>query len=227
MYINQKRQWRTSKPGLLLQILIVLLPPVFFLENLYLLLGISCSLLLAWLMLRIQHKTWNDVGLHKPEHLGRLLLITLIATATLLPLSHIVISAVKILSGQSPNLEAFEMLRGNIAALAGGLVIAWIFGAFIEELLLRGFLLNTLYALLAKEGGSHWFPWTLAVFVTSIVTGIGHCYQGIVGMIGTGLIALGFCGIYLMNRRNLWSCILAHGLYDTVGFILVYMGIHS
>ena len=217
--------WRESKPGLVLQVLVVLLPPVFFLKDAYLLVGISFSLLLAWAMLRLQNKTWKDVGLRRPEHFGRLLLLTLIVTAILLPLSHSAIVAVKTLMAQTANLEAFEKIRGNITALVAGLVVAWIFGAFVEELLLRGFLLNTLYTVFAKGGCWLWIPWTLAVLITSIVTGIGHFYQGIVGMIGTGLIALGFSAVYLMNRRNLWSCILAHGLYDTVGLILVYRGI--
>jgi len=211
-----------SWQGRLLQILIVFLPPVFFLKNVYLFLGMVLSLLLAWAMIRLQNKTWQDVGLRKPEHFGRLLLITLIATAILLPLSHVIIDAVKNLTGTVPNLEAFAVLRGNIAALAGGLVIAWIFGAFIEELLFRGFLLNTLYKVLAKEGSLQWFTWSVAIFITSVFVGIGHSYQGIVGMVGTGFIAVGFSIIYLLNRRNLWSCILAHGLYDTVAFIQVY-----
>ena len=211
-----------SRRGRLLQILIVFCPPVFFLKNVYLFLGMFLSLLLAWAMLRLQNKTWRDVGLRKPEHFGHLLLLTLIATAILFPLSHMVIDAVKTLTGTVPNLEAFEVLRGNMAALVGGLVIAWIFGAFIEEFLFRGFLLNTLHKVLAKEGCPQWLTWSIAIFITSVVVGIGHSYQGIVGMVGTGFIAIGFGGIYLLNRRNLWSCILAHGFYDTVAFILVY-----
>ena len=214
-----------SRHGRLLQILIVFLPPVFFLKNVYLFLGMVISLLLAWAILRLQNKTWQDVGLRKPEHFGRLLLITLTAMATLFPVSHVVIGAVKTLTGTVPNLEAFAVLRGNIATLAGGLVIAWVFGAFIEELLFRGFLLNTLYEVLASEGCPQWFTWSVAIFITSVFVGIGHSYQGIVGMVGTGFIAVGFGIIYLLNRRNLWSCILAHGLYDTVAFILVYAGV--
>jgi membrane protease YdiL (CAAX protease family) len=175
-------------------------------------------------MLCLRNKSWKDVGFRKPERIGLLLLTTLIATAILLPLSHLAIHAVKTLTGQTPNLEVFEALRGDITALAGGLVIAWIIGAFVEEFLFRGFLLNTLCELFSQEGCPLRITWTVAVFVTSVFTGIGHYYQGIAGMIGAGFIAVGFSAIYLMNRRNLWSCILAHGLYDTVAFVLVYWG---
>ena len=221
----ERTQFVNSKQGLLLQVILVLIPPVLFLKSVYLLLGLSLSLLLAWAMLRLRGKKWQDVGLKKPEHLGRLLFITLIAVAILLPLSSLAIHIVEILTESTPNLEAFEQIRGNLVALAGGLVIAWIFGALLEELLLRGFLLNTLYELFSYKNCPQRLTWTVAVLVTSVITGIGHCYQGIVGMVGTGLIAVGFSAIYLMNRRNLWSCILAHGLYNTVAFILVYRGI--
>jgi len=214
-----------SKPGLALQILIVFLPPVFVLQSVFLFPAMIVSLALAWIMLRRRGKTWKDVGFYKSAHPGRLLLITLIATVILFPVSHAAIRMVKIITASTPNLEAFGILHGNIAALAGGLVIAWIFGAFIEELLFRGFLLNTLYDLFSQKNCPHWITWMAAIVVTAIFTGTGHLYQGIVGMIGTGLIAIGFSAIYLLNRRNLWSCILAHGLYDTVAFVLVYLGI--
>ena len=218
-------QFINSKQGLGLQILLVLLPPILFLKSAYLLLGISFSLFLAWTMLRLRGKTWQDVGLRKPEHFGHLVFSTLIATAILLPLSSVAIHIVQTLTASTANLEAFEILRGKIVALAGGLVIAWIFGAFVEELLLRGFLLNTLFDLFSNKKCPQWLTWTVAVLVTSVITGMGHFYEGIVGMVGTGLIAVGFSAIYLMNRNNLWSSILAHGLYDTVAFILVFRGI--
>ena len=221
----EQTQFVNSKQGLLLQVILVLIPPVLFLKNVYLLLGLSLSLLMAWTMLRLRGRKWRDVGLKQPEHFGRLVLVSLIATAMLLPLSSLAIHIVEVLTESTPNLKAFEQIRGNIVALTGGLVVAWIFGAFVEELLLRGFLLNTLQELLSYKSCPQWLTWTVAVLGTSIIAGMGHSYQGRVGMIGTGLIAVGFSAVYLMNRRNLWSCILAHGLYDTVAFILVYRDI--
>ena len=215
--------WK-SKTGLLLQIFLVFLPPAFLLKSIYLFPVILFSTALAWAMLRLQNKTWKDAGFRKPEYIGRLLFITLIALAVWFPLSSAVIHAVKTFTGTIPNLDAFRVIQDNVAALAAGLVIAWIFGAFFEELLFRGFLLNTVCEVFSKEGCPQWITWTCAVLITSVFAGVGHFYQGIVGMIGTGFIAIGFSIIYLMNRRNLWSCILAHGLYDTVAFVLVYKG---
>ena len=225
MVIDQCKKRANTKWGLLLQVFVVFLPPIFFLKTVYLLLGLLCSTILAWGMLRLRNKTWKDVGFCKPQHIGRLVLISLIATAILLPISNLVKQGIISLIGTVPNLEAFEVIQGNIAALAGGLVVAWIFGAFLEEFLFRGFLLNTLCELFSSKKCPKWVTWTVTIIITSVFTGIGHFYQGIVGMLGTGFIAVGFAAIYLINRRNLWSSILAHGLYDTVAFVLVYLAI--
>ncbi len=40
----------------------------------------------------------------------------------------------------------------------------------------------------------------------------------------TGLIGLVLAVAYLRLGRNLWVVILAHGLYDTVGLVMVYLG---
>jgi len=214
-----------SKKGILLQVLIVLTPPVFFLKSSLLLLGLFFSALLAWGMLRLCNKKWKDVGLYNPENTGRLIFVTLIATAILFPLSSALKQVVINLTGAMPNLGNFSAIRGNFLALAVGLLVAWFFGAFLEEFLFRGYLQNTLHIFCSKVGCPQWVAWTIAILATSACTGIGHFYQGITGMLTAGFIAVGFSVIYLINRRNLWASILAHGVYDTVAFLFVYLGI--
>ena len=214
-----------SKKGISLQVLLVLIPPVFFLKSTFLLLGLFISTLLAWGMLRLRNKRWKDVGLHKPENVRRLLLVTVIATAILFPLSSAVKQMVIYLTGAMPNLEDFSAIHGNLAALAVGLFVAWFFGAFLEEFFFRGYLQNALHTFCSKIGCSHWVAWTMAILATSVCTGIGHFYQGITGMLTAGFIAVGFSVIYLINRRNLWASMLAHGVYNTVAFLFVYWGI--
>ncbi|MCA9098036.1 MAG: CPBP family intramembrane metalloprotease, partial [Planctomycetaceae bacterium] len=67
--------------------------------------------------------------------------------------------------------------------------------------------------------------WAISLFVTSILVGIGHAYQGLTGMILTAVIGFGFGLVYLANKRNLWSSILTHGFYDTIAFLLLFAGI--
>ena len=216
---------RGDKTGLVLQILIVLLPPVFFLRSVWLLAGLCLSTLLAWRLLRCRGKTWRDIGLRRPEHFGRFVIVTLMATAVLIPASFAAKRAIMAVTQTAPNLAAFQAIRGNLSALAAGLVMVWLFGALLEELLFRGFLQNMLCELFSGKDRPQWLTWTGVVLVTSGVTGLGHCYQGISGMLVAGCIAVGFSVIYLANRRNLWASILSHGLYDTVALLFIWYGI--
>jgi len=48
-------------------------------------------------------------------------------------------------------------------------------------------------------------------------------------LLGAGIADSGVAGLilgaaFLLSGRNLWACILAHGLIDTVGVVAVYFG---
>ncbi len=59
-----------------------------------------------------------------------------------------------------------------------GLVVVWVFGAFGEEMLFRGFLINAFYKLLSANYFNDRIRWGLSLLVTSILVGFGHSYQG-------------------------------------------------
>src|SRR5262249_40050760 len=124
--------------------------------------------------------------------------------------------------GLTPDLNRFEVLRGNVAALLTGLVVVWTLAAFGEELLVRGYLMHTLHALLAPHTGRR-LAWVGAVLLSSLAFGLAHAYQGAAGMILTGLIGVGLATTYFAAGRGLGAAILTHGLYDTVGFLVVFL----
>lgn len=78
---------------------------------------------------------------------------------------------------------------------------------FCEELLYRGFMPAYL---------SHIFPgmqlW-LAIVVAAVLFGVGHLYQKISGMLGTGLMGLAFGLLYLFTG-SLILPMIAHALFD-------------
>jgi len=53
---------------------------------------------------------------------------------------------------------------------------------------------------------------------------VGHQYQGPSGMITAGLGGFVFGLLYLVAGRNLWVSVIAHGMMDTVGFLLLFLG---
>jgi uncharacterized protein len=183
--------------------------------------AVPLSCLLAWLALRLRGLGWSDLGLRRGVSLLRLLITVPLATVTLLLLTVVLGSLLAWATGLQPDLSHFAYLRGNLPALLGWLLIVWTVAAFGEEMLLRGFLLNALLDLLRSRAG-HAGAWALALMLTAIVTGAAHAYQGIAGVVLSGLIGLGFSLVYLATRRNLWAPILTHGLYDTVGFLVLF-----
>jgi membrane protease YdiL (CAAX protease family) len=222
---SQPKSFLKSGKGILLQLIIVLLPSVLLLRSgILLLAGLACSVLLSWLALRLQKLNWPEVGLKQPSSFVMLIPISIIATAILIPLSYGLRSIVTSITHEPPNLEAFKSIQGNPKALLTGLVVVWIFGAFAEEMLFRGFLMNSIYKLFPEKKFSDRLKWTLSLLITSILVGFGHSYQGITGMIITAVVGFCFGLIYLMNKRNLWPSILTHGLYDTTAFVFLFYG---
>jgi membrane protease YdiL (CAAX protease family) len=64
----------------------------------------------------------------------------------------------------------------------------------------------------------------LALLISSMVFGLVHMYQDWSGVLVTGLFGFVFGAAYLWSGRNLWIPIIAHGMADTLGFILIYNG---
>jgi membrane protease YdiL (CAAX protease family) len=218
--------WR--RPGMVaLSILLVLLPlPLVLLlavwtgSDAVALAAVPLGVLLACLALRRRGSKWAEVGMKRLT--PRAVAVGLIATLVLLPLTSVLSGILAELTGLEPDISKFDPLRGNVAMFVSLLFVAWTVAAFGEELLFRGFLMHSLVD--ASPGGERpRMKWGLALVLSSIVFGLGHAYQGAAGMILTGIIGLGFGLAYFAARRNLWGPILAHGLYDTVGFLFVFM----
>ena len=86
-----------------------------------------------------------------------------------------------------------------------------------EELLFRGFLLYQLTA---------WMPTTAAVAVSSLLFGLCHCYQGVVGIVKTGLLGVVFCLCYI-TTDSLLAPILLHILIDVYSTTAAYLALRK
>jgi membrane protease YdiL (CAAX protease family) len=215
-----------TRKALALHILLVLAPSaVLLLSGRLLLLGLLLSLTIAWIGMRLQGTSWSDLGLRRPRSIRTVLMTAGLATVGLLPATYVLRLLVTEATSRGPNLEAFQSIKGNIAALSIGLLIVWTFAAFGEELLFRGFLMNAFFRLMEGSRLGDRAKWAIVLVVTSILVGLGHAYQGLTGMILTTIIAVGFGALYLFWGRNLWPSILTHGLYDTAAFINLFQGL--
>ncbi|WP_124980496.1 CPBP family intramembrane glutamic endopeptidase [Nonlabens xiamenensis] len=98
------------------------------------------------------------------------------------------------------------------------LIIMWVFAAFGEEFLFRGFSLKGL----ANLFGSSNKAWLLAALISSVYFGVSHSYQGLVGVISVLLWSFLISLIFCKNKKNLLLLVLIHGFSDTIGLSLIY-----
>jgi membrane protease YdiL (CAAX protease family) len=176
---------------------------------------------LAWICLRLRRVGWRSVGLLRPASSGRAMLIGAVIGAVLQVFSlYLLEPFIAKLIGRLPDVSMFANLVGNTFFLLISLLIAWTLAAFGEEMVYRGYLLNRMARLFGENG----VRWVLAIILTSILFGLVHLYQGTSGMITTGFSGLVCAIAYFANGRNLWAPIVAHGVYDTIGFVLIYVG---
>jgi membrane protease YdiL (CAAX protease family) len=64
----------------------------------------------------------------------------------------------------------------------------------------------------------------VSLIAVSVLFGVAHLNQGITGIIVNVAAGLVYGGLYLWTGRNLWAPIIAHGVYDTVGLLLIFSG---
>jgi membrane protease YdiL (CAAX protease family) len=117
------------------------------------------AVLLAWLMLRVEHRTWRSIGLRPPRWTTGALAVLMVGTTLfLLPL---VTSRLLRITG-APDLEG-EMRR--LAAIPLGLrAFVGGTGGVIEELLYRGCAIEALAALTRRR----WIGATIAVIAFAL-----------------------------------------------------------
>ena len=117
------------------------------------------------------------------------------------------------------DLSALDGIRGNVTAYLVFLVIMWVMAAVGEELIFRGYFMKQIAAMLGNGNQA----WILAALMSSMVFGMAHYYQGLSGIMTTGIIGFALALIFMKHRNNLTVAILTHGFYDMIGITLLYL----
>lgn len=178
------------------------------------------GLIAATLVLRHNGETWYDLGLRFPTSWGGFAKGAVLTVLILIGVSAanwVLLTTLPLLLGEAAERTFFEVSDLTTYLTFMGLV--WTTNAFGEEMLFRGFLMSRLSAMM---GGTR-FAWIVAAFAQAIIFGIGHAYQGIGGIVTTGVIGLVFGLFYLVGRRNLLPLIVAHGIINTFGITAIYL----
>jgi uncharacterized protein len=215
------RSWRQSKWLAVAELVIVGLiywadfrHHIYFSKTPYL-------LLFGWISLRVRNLRWRDVGLTRFRNWKTTLALG-IAAGVLLEAFELFVSQPLLVRwlGKQPDLETFRALNGNLKWTLLAIVGAWTLAAFGEEMVYRGYLMNRVADLMNRTRRA----WILSLILVHVSFGLAHAYQGVTGVIDEGLMGLLLGLIYLRTGRNLSVPIIAHGVSDSIDFVLIFLG---
>lgn len=182
--------------------------------------GPVLSVAVAWRILRWQGTGWMEVGLAAPKSRRRTAMYALGAFVGALFVIVLVQNIAAGLGAEPVDETRFDSLEGSVPFLIVSLLGAWTTISFGEEMLFRAFFISRVTELIASPR----FGATFAVIAGGVVFGVTHFLEGPVGIVSNGAFGLLFGAIYVRTGRNLWVTIIAHGLLNTLRFLLVFAG---
>jgi membrane protease YdiL (CAAX protease family) len=176
---------------------------------------------LGLVSIRLRDRTWSALGFRRPASWARILLIAVAAAVLRILAGECVIDPLTARFWPAAAAPAgAAAITGNLKVALLALLIVWTFAAFGEEVAYRGYLLTRAADVGKRSAAAYW----IGVVLVSILFGYGHYYKGPAGVLDSGVAGLILGSAYLLSGRNLWTCILAHGLIDTFAVIAVYFG---
>lgn len=178
-------------------------------------------LALGWMSLAVRGLRWRDLGLRAGAPWPRWIVIGLAAGVAMELLELFVTQpALASLTGRLPDLSDFGELKGNLGLLLILIAASWLVAGFGEELAWRGYVLNRI----ADVAGRGRLGWAVSIVLSSVVFGLAHLYQGVTGVAENTLDGALLAMLYLACGRILWPAIVAHGVTDSLDFLLIYSG---
>lgn len=176
---------------------------------------------LIWISLRLRSERWSTIGFYRPDNLWQSIAVGVIA-GVLMELFAVFITTPRIsaIFGAEPDYSELKDIQGNLTLLLVFLGLSWTIAAFGEEVCFRGFLMKRLAQVLHESRAA----WVVSLLLSSALFGWGHTEQGVAGWIQEGLSGLLLGVLFLATKRNLTVPITAHGVSNTLAFVLIYFG---
>jgi uncharacterized protein len=202
---------------------LTLIAAVFVADAYHLILFSKTPYLLAlgWLSMRLRGQRWRDIGLRFPLNWRRLLLIGIAAGIVMELLELFATQPLLVaLTGKYPDLSDFHDLIGNVRLLLLLVAGSWIIAGVGEEVVWRGYILNRVADLLGRRR----LGWTMSIGIVSTVFGLAHSYQNWTGIIENSIDGALLALLYIACCRNLIAPIVAHGVSDTLDFLIIFSG---
>jgi membrane protease YdiL (CAAX protease family) len=213
--------WRESKWLVIVELAVVIL--IFWADARHLIPFSKTPFLLlfGWISLRLRRVSWRSIGF-KWYGTWRKTLAVGITAGVLLEGFELFVSQPLLIHflHKPPDLSDFQGLTGNIKLTLIFLALTWTLAAFGEEMVYRGYLMNRVADLMHRTR----VAWLVSLVVVHVGFGLAHAYQDITGVIDEGLMGLLLGVMYLRTGKNLSVPIVAHGVQDSIDFILIFLG---
>lgn len=176
---------------------------------------------LIWVLLRSRSEGWSTIGFQRPGN-SRLAIVLGVLVGVLLETFAVFVTTpgISALFGVEPDYSALKSVQGNLKLLLVFLGLSWVIAAFGEEICFRGFLMKRL----AQVFGETRTAWVASLLLSSVLFGWGHTEQGVSGWVQEGLSGLWLGILFLATKRNLAVPIVAHGVSNSLAFVLIYLG---
>lgn len=149
-----------------------------------------------------------------------LIVAPLLAIAFFLFNGYVLLPVVTYFTGQPIDYSMFDSYKGNLPAILSIFVYMLFSGAFGEEIVFRGYLMRQF----TKFFGSSKISILINILLFGTLFGLSHAYQGITGMIFTGIVGMFFAVVFHIRKNDLWFNIALHGFIDTIALIYMYFG---
>jgi len=174
-----------------------------------------------WLVMRLKKESWSTIGFTLPVGTGKYVFLGVLA-GVLMELFAVYITTPLISGafGVEPDYSELKEIQDNVQLLVLYLVLSWVLAAFGEEICFRGFLMKRIAQLFGESQAA----WLISLVLASAVFGWGHTEQGISGWVQEGLSGLLLGVLFLASRKNLVLPIVAHGVSNSVAFVLIFLG---
>lgn len=169
--------------------------------------------------LLIRRENIRSLGFKRPQSWARIIGFAFVGVIFLQLFDvGVVLPIMNRLTGTTIDYSSFANLKGNTDQLALLLVLSWTLAALGEEIVYRGYFQK----LLTNLFGSNIPGILLTVGISSLLFGLAHTEQGIVGVVATTIDALFYSWLKLKFKNNLWATILAHGFYNSIRVIIFF-----
>lgn len=154
-----------------------------------------CVLAVVTWLIRRNGESWRDFGLRRFTPWWKLAGLTLVFfIAKLFVVQPVADKICNVFHLAKSDHSPLTHIQGSLPALIIWLCIAWFVGAFAEEMIFRGYLMDRVGKLL----GAGWFGWSTAIVFQAAFFGFGHAYPGTAGIVSAGSAGIAYGLLYLV-----------------------------